>query len=178
MSTTRYNQVSIGLHWLMLLLIGAVYSLMEFRDIFPRGSDPREAMKAWHYTLGLSVFALVWLRLVARFIGGTPSITPAPPAWQARLGGLVHVLLYGLMIGMPLGGWLILSAEGDPIPFFGLHLPPLTGPNEQLAELIEDIHETGAEAGYVLIALHAAASLVHHYLMKDDTLRRMLPGRR
>jgi cytochrome b561 len=162
----------------MLLLIAAVYALMEFRDIFPRGSDPREAMKAWHYTLGLTVFGLVWLRLIARLIGGTPPITPAPPRWQARLGGLVHVLLYALMIGMPLGGWLILSAEGDPIPFFGLTLPPLTGPNEQLAELIEEIHETGAEAGYALIALHAAASLVHHYLMRDDTLRRMLPGRR
>lgn len=178
MTARRYTSASIALHWAMLLLIAAVYSLMEFRDIFPRGSDPREAMKAWHYTLGLTVFGLVWLRLLARLIGGTPPITPAPPAWQARLGGLVHILLYALMIGMPLGGWLILSAEGDPIPFFGLTLPPLTGPNEQLAELIEDIHETGAEAGYVLIALHAAASLVHHYFLKDDTLRRMLPGRR
>lgn len=178
MVARRYNSASIALHWAMLLLIAAVYSLMEFRDIFPRGSDPREAMKAWHYTLGLTVFALVWLRLLARLIGGTPPITPAPPPWQARVGGLVHILLYALMIGMPLGGWLILSAEGDPIPFFGLTLSPLTGPNKELAELIEEIHETGAEAGYVLIALHAAASLVHHYVMKDDTLRRMLPGRR
>lgn len=176
--SSRYNPVSIALHWAMLLLLAAVYALMEFRDVFPRGSDPREAMKTWHYTLGLTVFALVWLRLLARFVGGTPPISPAPPAWQARAASLAHVLLYALMIGMPLGGWLILSAEGEPIPFFGLLLPPLTGPNAELAELVEEVHESVGEAGYVLIALHAAASLVHHYLLRDDTLRRMLPWRR
>ena len=178
MAAARYNPVSMTLHWAMLLLIAAVYALMEFRDVFPRGSDPREAMKTWHYTLGLTVFALVWVRLFARFVGGTPPISPAPPAWQARAAGFAHLLLYALMIGMPLGGWLILSAEGDPIPFFGLLLPPLTGPNEELAGLVEEVHESVGEAGYVLIALHAAASLVHHHLLKDDTLRRMLPWRR
>lgn len=178
MAAPRYNPASMTLHWAMLLLIAAVYALMEFRDLFPRGSDPREAMKTWHYTLGLTVFALVWLRLLVRFVGGTPPISPAPPAWQARAGTVAHVLLYALMIGMPLGGWLILSAEGDPIPFFGLLLPPLTGPNDELAELVEEVHESVGEAGYVLIALHAAASLVHHYLLRDDTLRRMLPWRR
>lgn len=91
---------------------------------------------------------------------------------------LLIAAVYALMIGMPLGGWLILSAEGDPIPFFGLLLPPLTGPNDELAELVEEVHESVGEAGYVLIALHAAASLVHHYLLRDDTLRRMLPWRR
>ncbi len=81
------------------------------------------------------------------------------------------------MLGMPLMGWVILSAEGKDIPFFGLTLPPLVGVNEALAHDVEEIHEAVGEAGYWLIGLHAAAGLFHHYLLKDNTLLRMLPSR-
>ena len=60
---------------------------------------------------------------------------------------------------------------------FGLELPPLVAPDRDLARLIHDIHETVGIAGYWLIGLHALAALVHHYVVRDDTLRRMLPGR-
>ena len=79
------------------------------------------------------------------------------------------------MIGMPIGGWLMLSAKGEAIPFYGLTLPALVSPNEELAELIEEIHETVGVAGYYLIGLHALAALLHHYLIRDNTLQRMLP---
>ncbi len=177
MTAARYSTLSISLHWLMLLLLAAVYACIELRVLFERGSDARDAIKTWHFMLGLSVFALVWVRLIARGVGGVPAITPPLPAWQRRLSGLMHLALYGLMIGMPIGGWLILSAEGKPVPFFGLTLPPLVPPNEALAEQVEDIHETVGVAGYWLIGLHALAGLFHHYVQKDDTLRRLLPGR-
>jgi len=80
-----------------------------------------------------------------------------------------------LMIGMPIGGWLMLSAKGETIPFYGLTLPALLSPNEELAELIEEIHETVGVTGYYLIGLHTLAALVHHYLIRDNTLQRMLP---
>jgi superoxide oxidase len=171
----RYNSLSIGLHWLMLLMIAAVYALMEFRDIFPKGSDGRNAMKSWHYMLGLSVFALAWARLLAKRVNTAPVITPAPPHWQILLSTWVHAALYVLMIGMPLAGWLTLSAEGEAIPFFGLQLPALIAENENMAEIIQQVHEAGAVAGYILIGLHAAAALFHHYVVRDNTLRRMLP---
>ena len=82
------------------------------------------------------------------------------------------------MIGMPIGGWLILSAEGDPVPFFGLELPALVSPDKALAEQIEEIHETVGTIGYWLIGLHALAALYHHYVKRDNTLRRMLGGSR
>jgi cytochrome b561 len=170
----RYGKLTIALHWFMLALLAAVYACIELRELFPRGSDPRNLLKTWHFMLGLSVFALVWVRLAARFAGGTPPITPAPAALQALAGKVVHVALYALMIAMPIGGWLILSAEGEPVPFWGLTLPPLVAPNEGLAELIEEIHETAGTVGYWLIGLHAAAALFHHYVLRDDTLRRML----
>lgn len=170
----RYSMLTIGLHWFMLALLAAVYACIELRVLWPKGSDPRELIKTWHFMLGLSVFALVWLRLAARWAGETPPIEPSPPAWQNLLAKGVHIALYALMIGMPLGGWLILSAEGEVIPFFGLELPPLVRPNEELAEQIEEIHETGGLVGYWLIGLHAVAALFHHYIKRDDTLTRML----
>lgn len=157
----------------MLALLIAVYCLMEFRDIYPRGSEPRELMKTWHYMLGLSVFSLVVVRLALRVIFKAPAVTPAPPAWQTGLSHAVHAALYLLMIGMPVGGWLLLSAEGATIPFFGIELPPLVAPSEALAETIEEIHETGSKVGYGLIVIHTIAGLVHHYIFRDDTLRRM-----
>jgi cytochrome b561 len=79
------------------------------------------------------------------------------------------------MILTPLVGWLVLSARGKPIPFFGLELPALLGASEALGKILKEIHEAGGTGGYFLIGLHAAAALFHHYVLKDDTVRRMLP---
>lgn len=160
----------------MLLLIAAAYACIELKGNFPKGSDTRELLKQWHFMLGLSVLALLWLRLLARLIAPTPRIEPALPAWQAIPAQLMHAALYALMIGAPLAGWLILSAAGKPIPFFGLELPALIGPNKELAGQIKELHELAGTAGYWLIGLHAAAGLYHHYVARDNTLKRMLPG--
>ena len=172
----RYSYLSIALHWLMLLLFVAVYATIELREIYPRGSVPREALKSWHFMLGLSIFALVWVRIVARIAFPGPDPLDEP-AWRSALAKVMHLALYGLMIAMPLAGWMILSAEGDPIPFFGLTLPPLTAPDGALAERVETLHELGGTIGYWLIGLHAAASLFHHYVLKDELMARMRPAR-
>mgnify|MGYP000111916134 FL=1 len=174
----RYASLSIALHWLMLVLLVAVYACIELRELFPRGSEPRELIKTWHFMLGMLVLVLVTARLWARWRHAAPPISPALPRWQNGLAQLMHLALYALMIGMPIGGWLILSAEGKPVPFFGLTLPPLTGVDPTVAELVEEIHETAGVVGYWLIGLHAAAGLAHHYLQRDNTLRRMLPAGR
>lgn len=87
----------------------------------------------------------------------------------------MHFALYAWMIGMPLGGWLLLSASGKPIPFFGLQLPALITESKGLADLLEEVHEAGGTVGYFLVGLHSAAALFHHYVSRDDTLVRMLP---
>lgn len=173
----RYGSLSIGLHWFMLALIAAVYALMELRGIYPKGSDGRELMKTWHYMLGLSVLTLAAIRLLVNLASPSPGIRPEPPPMQKTIAKLMHLALYALMLGMPLVGWLILSAEGHAIPYFGLQLPALIGPNEGLKEALEEIHETAGTVGYFLIGLHAAAALFHHYFVRDNTLERMLPAR-
>ncbi len=74
-------------------------------------------------------------------------------------------------------GWLILSAESRPVPFFRIELPALIGENKALAEQLEEVHETVGNVGYFLIGMHAVAALAHHYLNRDNTLVRMLPSR-
>src|SRR5690606_37068045 len=114
----QYGRPLIILHWVMLALLIGVYACIELRELFPKGSDAREALKAWHFTLGLTVFALVWIRMAARLLGKTPPIVPAEPSWQRMVANSVELTLYVVMIVLPLLGWLTLSAEGDPIPFF------------------------------------------------------------
>jgi cytochrome b561 len=173
-NTDRYGSASIWLHWFMLLLIGAVYACIELREQFPKGSEIREALKMWHYMLGLSVFVLTWVRLLFRKTGPTPHIH-SQSRMQEALAKLVHVSLYVLMIVMPLLGWLSLSADGKAVPFFGLQLPPLLSANKDLVETFEETHEVIGTIGYVLIGVHAVAALYHHYVKHDDTLKRMLP---
>ena len=174
--TARYGSLSIGLHWLMLVLLATVYACIELRGIFPRGSDARQMMQTWHFMLGLSVFVLAALRLFVNLLSATPAALPAT-RWQAFAARAAHLALYALMLGMPLVGWLLLSASGKPIPFFGLDLPALISESRAARRLIKDVHETGGTVFYLLIGLHAAAALYHHYVVRDNTLRRMLPAR-
>ncbi len=176
-TASRYGSLLIGLHWLMLLLIAGVYASIELRVLYPRGSDIREGLKTLHFTLGLAIFVLVWLRLYARLRSPSPPIIPHPPRWQLAIAHMSELAIYVLMITMPLLGWLSLSAQGDPVALFGWPLPQLIGANEPLAGQLEEVHELIGKIGYALIGVHALAALVHHYFQRDNTLRRMLPGK-
>ena len=173
---TRYAPITIGMHWVMLLLMVAIYATMELKGIFPKGSDSREAMKQLHYMLGLSALAFVLARILVNRVTRAPQVVPDPPRWQKLSAKSMHVALYVLMIGLPVLGWLILSAKGQAIPFWGYDLPPLIGANASLAKWLKNVHEFGATAGYFLIGAHAAAALFHHYVIRDNTLARMVPG--
>jgi cytochrome b561 len=174
----RYNRLSVGLHWGMLLLLVAVYACMELSGGFPKGSDTRAELKTWHYLLGTAVLLLVWLRLLVKLGARTPPVRPEPPPWQRRLSSTVQVALYVLMIAMPLAGWLILNAKGQAVPFFGIELPVLIAENRDTAGRLKEIHEAGATLGYLLLGIHAAAALFHHVVLRDNTLQRMLWSRR
>lgn len=172
----RFHPLSIGAHWLTVLLLVAVYALIELRGIYPKGSAGRDLMKSWHEMLGLAVLATVLVRLTLRAIYRAPAIQPPPPAWQVWGAKAMHMALYVFLVGMPLLGWLVVSAKGKPAPFFGLELPALIAPDKALARNLEQVHEIIGTLGYLLIGGHAAAALWHHYVRRDDTLLHMLPG--
>lgn len=169
----RYHKAAIWLHWLMFLLIVAVYGTIELREFFPKESDPRETLKALHFMLGITVLLFVSMRVYLRVAHAAPPIDPPLPSWQKIVAAIMHTALYAWMFAMPILGWLVLSAEGKPIPFFGIELLPLTGPDKDFAHSMEEIHEILGEAGYWIIGFHALAGLFHHYVVHDNTLERI-----
>lgn len=177
-TSIHYGSLSIGIHWLMLVLFVVVYGSIELRVLFEKGTDPREVLKAWHFMFGLLVFILVWIRIFARLSGPTPAIKPELEKLQQLSSKFLHLALYVLMIGMPLLGWLLLSASGKVIPFFGLDLPALIGENKDLAKQLKEVHELVGTLGYFLIGLHVIAALYHHYIKRDNTLTRILPEKK
>jgi cytochrome b561 len=127
----------------------------------------------------LAGFILLWLvvaRLGFRFIKGAPSDEPSLTPLQKTVSHLVHWVLYGLLLVVPLLGWIGVSlypALGIP---FGLSLPALTTPDEKLAETVLNLHKLGAILLTLLVLANIGAALFHHLIRKDNVLRRMLPG--
>lgn len=169
----RYSPISVYLHWLMFILFIGAYATIELRGVFERGSEAREVIKTAHYLFGLSIFVLVWVRILGRLVTPTPDREKysAFQQWSAKL---MFVALYTLMIVMPLLGWALVSAEGHTISIFGWSLPSLLSEDKELAHQIEDIHVTIGTVGYFLIGIHSLAALFHHYIKLDETLLRIL----
>lgn len=172
----RFGSLSIGLHWLMVLQLIAVYTCINLSNFYPENSPPARAWEHWHFMMGLSVLAVVLVRIAARLTGVVPATLPGTPAWQRRIAGLTHLALYALLLCMPILGWLTLSSAGMAIPFFGLELPALLAKDRNLEHSLEAIHRTLGTIGYYLIGLHTLAALYHHYVLKDAVLKRMLPA--
>lgn len=173
-SVDHYASSMIVMHWLMFVLLVLVYATIELKSFFPKGSDPRELMKALHFLLGVLVLLLVAMRLFVRFrAGSTPAITPALTPIQQRLSDIKTMVLYAFMIAMPLLGWLTLNAAGKPIPLVEWSLPVLVGEDKDLAHWLKELHELGGTLGYYLIGLHMIAALYHHYVVRDNTFDRI-----
>ena len=114
-------------------------------------------------------------RSSAGSIGGMPPIEPALPSWQNNLGKLVHVAIYVFLFAQPLLGLATVWTDGKVImiPFTGIELPALLAENEGLAHQLEDLHKLFANIFYFLVGFHVLAALFHHFIRKDDTLKRM-----
>ncbi|HEY2345506.1 MAG TPA: cytochrome b [Xanthomonadaceae bacterium] len=171
----RWNRFAQVLHWLIALMIvgmgivGLTMTLME-------PSLDKLKVYALHKSFGITVLVLVALRLLWRISHRAPPPVPMP-RWQHVSAQAVHFLLYVLMFAMPLSGWLFNSAANFPLQWFGLvQLPSLWHADPDVKHWAREFHEYGFWTLFALVSLHAAAAIKHHYIDKDETLRRMLPG--
>lgn len=172
----RWGWVSLSLHWLTLLAIAGLVIVGFVMQELPN-SPTKIQVYGLHKSFGLTVLALTVLRLLWRLVAGTPAPVPGTPRWQSFVAQATHGTLYVILLAMPLSGWLYNSASGFPLKWFGLFaLPKLSGYDAGVKAFALAAHEWLFIALAVIVTAHAAAALKHHYLDRDATLSRMLPG--
>ena len=181
-TSTGYGRIAIAFHWTMAALMIGLFAMGKYMV----GLDPLApdtfAIYQWHKSFGFLVLALVFLRLVWRAINPVPRLPDGMPMIQRTAAHLGHAGLYAVMIALPVTGWLMVSASpwGIPTVVFNVlplpHLPvaEMFGTKAETEKVFATLHEW---AGFLLVPLfiaHVAAALKHHFLNRDDILRRMV----
>ena len=173
----HYTATAKSLHWVMAVLIIGLLALGFYMQDLPL-SPEKLKLYSWHKWAGVTAFLLVLVRLAWR-AGHRPPPLPASmpkPLQLAAHGG--HLALYGLMLAMPLSGWLMSSAKGFQTVWFGLlPIPDLLAKDKALGDLLQNVHATLAVLFVLILVGHVAAALKHHFIDRDDILTRMLPAR-
>jgi len=171
----RYDAASRAIHWLTFLAVTAAFAIIWRTDWLPGFSPQRVKMMNWHKWAGVTVLLLTVVRIGWRLYKPAPPPV-AMPAWQRISSKALHGLLYLALLAQPLVGWMLSNASGYPIVWFRvLPLPNLVSKDKALAQTLAGAHELIGTAILVLLAVHVLAALKHHFVDKDDTLRRMLP---
>ncbi len=177
-SARAWGSVAKTFHWGMALLILAMLVLGWVAATWPR-SPTKLSLFYWHKSTGILLLALVVLRIAWRVLEHPPETPAGSTRREKRLAKGVHLGLYGLMLAMPLSGWVINSAANYPLKVFGLFaLPKIVATNRAAQHLAQDAHLILFWALAALLVLHVAAALQHHFVRRNDVLIRMLPGHR
>lgn len=173
MFSQTYSRPMIFMHWLTALLVATAFVLIWSSEV--EDKVLHQQIVSWHKAIGITVLALTILRLMLRLGSQLPAAieTSALQAKAARIG---HAGLYLLLLGTPVIGWFMSSAAGYPVNWFGFfELPLLMSPDKPTAKLLHGLHENVGTLMFILIGVHALAAIWHHRVLKDGTLRRMLP---
>lgn len=174
--SSRYGVIAQLFHWAIVGLIITQFVLANKADKLPERSLALLQTLTTHKSIGMTIFGLAILRLIWRWFNPIPAIPPGTPRWQQLAAHISHWALYGLILITPLVGWLMSSARGFTVSWFGLvTLPDFVDRNTAAYEFFHETHEILATTILVLAIVHAAAALKHHFFDRDNVLRRMLP---
>lgn len=172
---TSYPAASKWLHW---LVAGCVLLTLPVAIVMDRiGPGPtQDTLYNLHKSLGIAILILMVLRVINRIVGGAPAPAPGLAPHERIISSAVHGLLYVLLIGMAVAGYVANSAYGAPTPFFGLfNLPKIVADNEALAKQMFMVHRWTGWLVIVLVGAHIAGALMHFVVKRDTVLQRMLP---
>lgn len=171
----RWGALSQFLHWLIVALIALQATLGLTGVLLPLGME-KLAVLARHKSIGITILGLATLRLAWRWLNPTPTLPSNLSPFERFLAHFTHSALYALLFAMPLTGWIMSSARGFPVSWFNLfQLPDLVPKSQALYDAMVTTHAALAIALAATVTLHIAGALKHHFVLKDDTLRRMLP---
>lgn len=172
-TATKYGLIAKLLHWLVAILIIGAWIVGYYAADLPNDNPQKFELFDLHKSVGMVILMLVIIRLSWRMYGGAPGFANMNPllVFAAKT---VHYLLYICMFVQPLSGWALSSSAGYNPTLFGLFsFPALVPKDKSMVETYVDIHEFVAWSLLVLFALHVGAAIFHHFVLKDNTLRRM-----
>lgn len=165
------------LHWLMALMVIAM--LFIGAGLAASVSERHEWLIHLHKPLGIAILALVIVRLVVRFSTRQPPLPSDLPLWQVLAAKASHLVLYALMLVLPLLGWAMISAAGDPVMLSSsVQLPALVGANAPLFAVLRKAHGFLAYLLFLTVLLHLAAALFHGLIRRDGVLQSMTGSKR
>lgn len=174
----RYGATAQSLHWLTVLLVITAWTLGMFGDVLPKGTARSTGLFV-HLSAGLAILLISVVRLPWR-LTHIPSPEPASGTqtgrWAEYAARIAHAVLYILLFAVPISGIVLQFARGGSLPLFGLG--EIASPwlqDRAFARQVREIHEVMANALVILASFHALAALIHHFVLHDRTLVRMLP---
>lgn len=177
-TTTAWGSVAIALHWLVAALIIGQFVLGDIAADAPV-SPAKLDLFVWHKSLGATILLLVFLRLAWRLSNPVPALPQSLSRRERQLARLGHGLLYGLMVAVPISGWVVSDASRIPFRiFWSLPTPDLLASNRELSESAAEVHEALVALLALTVLGHILAALHHHFMKHNDVLLKMLPWRR
>jgi cytochrome b561 len=166
------------LHWLIAALV-LVQIALGWSAVTWRLSPLKLDLFVWHKSIGLLILGLMLLRVLWRFSHRAPELPAGTARWERHAARLSHLLLYGLLLAMPLSGWIVNSAANIPVRVFWLvRLPNLVDPSKATEDIAARVHLLLFGVLALLLLVHVGAALRHHFVLRDNVLLRMLPGTR
>jgi cytochrome b561 len=174
-TTVRWGWLAQLLHWVIVALIITQFVLAFISSNLPLGMA-KIAVLARHKSVGITILMLAVIRLLWRWMNPTPALPDTLKPYERVLAKVTHAALYAILFIQPLSGWMMSSARNFPVSWFRLfQLPDLVPSSRPLYDALHTFHATLAWVLVGVAVLHAAAALKHHFVLKDDVLRRMLP---
>lgn len=174
-TSDRYGLLAILLHWTIAVLIIGMLCLGLYMTDLPV-SPLKLKLYGLHKAFGVLVLMLALIRIMWSLSNMTPQLSSYLPTWQKLAARSVHFAFYIFMLLMPITGWLMSSAAGFPVSFFGLFtLPDLIAHNEKLRVIFAEIHEFSAFALIAAIVAHVGATVQHYVIYKENVIKRMWP---
>jgi cytochrome b561 len=175
-TTARWGAIAQLLHWGVVALVITQFVLANVAEDLPLGPD-KVGVLARHKSVGITILMLALLRLAWRTANPVPVLPAGLKTWERRLARGTHAALYVLLFAIPLSGWAMSSARNFPVSWFGLvQLPDFVQPSRAAYDLFHEVHEVLGRLLIAVTVLHVLAALKHHFVLKDDVLRRMLPA--
>lgn len=176
-SPTRYDRLTMSLHWLTAVLVIFMFASAQIWEQLAKGTPLRKGLQSVHISCGILLAVIVIGRLLWRLSRGR-RLPPANQGLMNIAAKTAHLALYLLLLSQIVLGFLFRWAQAEPFNFFGLFdVPQLMTFDKSMRSVFGGLHENVAWAIILLAGLHAVMALVHHYGLRDGTLRRMLPGR-